>query len=175
MPTMAIISRQEALARGLNRYFTGKPCRWDHLAERHTSNSDCVHCNVERNAGLRPIKKAPILPRPRRVISSNDILSVVSCRYGFSVPTILSHSRDTPVVFVRHIAIYLIRDLRMMSYPAIGKKMGRDHTSILHAVRKIGAMVERDSAFAQHMAALKHEILSLLSAESVAQPEQATV
>jgi 5-methylcytosine-specific restriction endonuclease McrA len=39
-----IITRQEALARGLKRYFTGKPCRRSHIAERLTNGSACTEC-----------------------------------------------------------------------------------------------------------------------------------
>lgn len=42
-----VISRGDALANGLKRYFTGKPCRNGHLAERHTSNRLCFMCNRE--------------------------------------------------------------------------------------------------------------------------------
>ena len=39
-----VISRAEALSRGLPRYFTGEPCRAGHVAERHTSSANCVEC-----------------------------------------------------------------------------------------------------------------------------------
>jgi len=44
-----IISREEAKARGLTRYFTGKQCRHRHVAERFTSNGACLICLHVRN------------------------------------------------------------------------------------------------------------------------------
>jgi hypothetical protein len=41
---MQIISRAEAKAKGLKRYFTGKPCKHGHVAERQVSNATCVEC-----------------------------------------------------------------------------------------------------------------------------------
>lgn len=41
---MEIISRQEAISRGLKGYFTGKPCNHGHIAERIVSNSRCFEC-----------------------------------------------------------------------------------------------------------------------------------
>jgi 5-methylcytosine-specific restriction endonuclease McrA len=41
---MNIVTRTEALASGLSRYFTGKPCPKGHVAERHVSNWGCVEC-----------------------------------------------------------------------------------------------------------------------------------
>jgi len=50
---MKIISRKEAIALGLPRYFTGKPCVNGHISERVTKKCDCVACNNERNAEYR--------------------------------------------------------------------------------------------------------------------------
>jgi hypothetical protein len=44
-----IISREEALARGLRMYFTGKPCVQGHIAERYTKSHNCRECSRERN------------------------------------------------------------------------------------------------------------------------------
>jgi hypothetical protein len=41
---MQIISRAEAKAKGLKRYFTGKPCKHGHVAERVVFNATCVDC-----------------------------------------------------------------------------------------------------------------------------------
>lgn len=42
-----IISRAEAQARGLKRYFTGKCCKYGHLVERQASNGVCVSCRAD--------------------------------------------------------------------------------------------------------------------------------
>lgn len=39
-----IISRKEAKARGLKRYFTGEPCKHGHVAERNYSDKKCIEC-----------------------------------------------------------------------------------------------------------------------------------
>jgi hypothetical protein len=48
-----IISRGEARALGLKRYFTGKPCRHGHVAERGVNGGECVDCNRENNRKYR--------------------------------------------------------------------------------------------------------------------------
>lgn len=40
-----IVTRTEAKARGLKRYFTGKPCKHGHIAERTTESCTCSECN----------------------------------------------------------------------------------------------------------------------------------
>ncbi len=50
---MTPISREEATASGLARFFTGKPCRNGHIAERLVSNYDCLICLAERSRRRR--------------------------------------------------------------------------------------------------------------------------
>jgi len=45
---MEIVSKPEARARELKRYFTGRPCKNGHTAERYTSNSACVTCLADK-------------------------------------------------------------------------------------------------------------------------------
>jgi hypothetical protein len=41
------ITRTDAAAFGFKRFYTGKPCRWGHVAERYTSSGNCVECRCD--------------------------------------------------------------------------------------------------------------------------------
>ena len=41
---MQVIRRKDAIAQGLKRYFTGKPCKHQHIAERNASDGQCMEC-----------------------------------------------------------------------------------------------------------------------------------
>lgn len=41
---MEIVTRKEAIERGLKRYFTGKPCKYGHISEKVTSSATCCEC-----------------------------------------------------------------------------------------------------------------------------------
>ena len=43
------MNRKEAKSLGLTRYFTGLPCKYGHLSERHVANYECVECRKARN------------------------------------------------------------------------------------------------------------------------------
>jgi hypothetical protein len=58
---MEVISRKEAKALGLKRYFTGKPCKRPHITERLTSNKHCVDCERERERSERKTWEAMIM------------------------------------------------------------------------------------------------------------------
>lgn len=56
---MDIIERAEAKAKGLNTYFTGRPCRNGHLTYRYTLSGSCSECiNGDRHAPVDPTKPA---------------------------------------------------------------------------------------------------------------------
>lgn len=42
-----IVTRKQAIERGLLRYFTGEACKRGHVGERYTLNAACVECNAE--------------------------------------------------------------------------------------------------------------------------------
>ena len=74
---------------------------------------------------------------PRR-IKIEDILKVVSRHFGVSRGDILSQRRHRSVVWPRQIGMYLAKQLTARSLPEIGRRFGnRDHTTVLHAIRKI--------------------------------------
>lgn len=66
------------------------------------------------------------------------IVLAVAREYGISEVDIYSTRRERKVLRPRHLAMYLAKTLTLRSLPEIGRRMGgRDHTTVLHAVRKI--------------------------------------
>lgn len=65
---MNIISRQEAKAAGLPRYFNGKPCPHGHLSERRTRNCECVECmaTYARSEKYKEHRKALVVTPEQR-------------------------------------------------------------------------------------------------------------
>ena len=75
------------------------------------------------------------------VISIRRIQKTVAAFYNVSVLELRSHRRTMPVTFYRQIAMYLCKELTTHSLPAIGRQFGgRDHTTVLHAWRKVEPM-----------------------------------
>ncbi|MFA9563166.1 MAG: chromosomal replication initiator protein DnaA [Acidimicrobiales bacterium] len=74
-------------------------------------------------------------PRP---ITPKLILDETSAMFDFSVEEICGRSRRRPLVTARQIAMYVVRELTDLSYPAIAREFGgRDHTTVIHACEKI--------------------------------------
>jgi chromosomal replication initiator protein len=95
---------------------------------------------------------------PRRV-RIEDIQRVVARHYNVSKADLLSSRRTRTIVRPRQIAMYLAKVLTPRSLPEIGRRFGgRDHTTVLHAVRKIEEMIEGDRTLAEEIELLKRMI-----------------
>jgi chromosomal replication initiator protein len=95
---------------------------------------------------------------PKRV-KIEDIQKLVASRYNVSRSDILSERRTAAVVRPRQIAMYLSKVLTLRSLPEIGRRFGgRDHTTVLHAVRKIEALVNKDTALSEEVESLKRQL-----------------
>ena len=87
-----------------------------------------------------------IRPADPRRIRVEDILRVVSKHYGVSRADLLSSRRTANVVRPRQIAMYLAKTLTLRSLPEIGRRFGgRDHTTVIHAVRQIEKLRAQDA------------------------------
>jgi chromosomal replication initiator protein len=97
-----------------------------------------------------------VRPADPRRIRVEDILRIVAKHYGVSRADLLSSRRTANVVRPRQIAMYLAKTLTLRSLPEIGRRFGgRDHTTVLHAVRKIEGLVQGDKGLAEEIDSLK--------------------
>jgi chromosomal replication initiator protein len=79
-----------------------------------------------------------IRPQEPKRVKIEDIQRIVARQYNVSRADLLSSRRTANVVRPRQIAMYLAKELTQKSLPEIGELFGgRDHTTVLHAVRKI--------------------------------------
>src|SRR3981081_2719133 len=147
-PVLAYIAKSvthngRALEGALNRLLahsklTGQPVTMD-LAEREIRDL------------IRP-------QEPKRV-KIEDIQRIVARHYHVSRGDLLSSRRAPNVVRPRQVAMYLAKTLTLRSLSEIGRRFGgRDHTTVLHAVRKIEALVAKDVALSEEVESLKRQL-----------------
>jgi chromosomal replication initiator protein len=84
-------------------------------------------------------------------ITAATIMGQTASYFGLSIDDLCGTSRSRVLVTARQIAMYLCRELTELSLPKIGQQFGgRDHTTVMHAERKIRSlMAERRSIFNQ--------------------------
>ena len=92
---------------------------------------------------------------PRRV-RIDDILRTVTKHYGVNRGDLLSGRRNRSIVRPRQIGMYLAKLLTSRSLPEIGRRFGnRDHTTVLHAIRKIEQLMTDDNQLREEIELLK--------------------
>ena len=92
-----------------------------------------------------------ITERQPRPITPASILEAASELFGIEIDEIIGKSRRRPLVNARQVAMYVMREITDLSYPNIAREFGdRDHTTVIHAVDKIGnLMKERQQIYDQ--------------------------
>jgi len=87
----------------------------------------------------------------QRMVTTDDVKQQTASYFEITVEDLISQSRTHTFVTARQIAMYLCRELTDLSLPKIGQEFGgRDHTTVMHAYRKIkDLMRERRSVYNQ--------------------------
>jgi chromosomal replication initiator protein len=112
-----------------------------------------IHINVAREA-LRDL-----LSIQNRQISVENIQKTVADFYKIKVADMYSKKRPASIAHPRQVAMYLAKELTKKSLPEIGELFGgRDHTTVLHAVRKVSADRGKNTELNQQLHVLEQTL-----------------
>ena len=166
---MKILEARVAAARAVQPSFELSPAVLAFVARSIRSNGRDLEGAVNRLLAHATLTGAPLTVEaaeiairdlirahePKRV-KIEDIQKLVATHYSVSRADILSSRRTAVVVKPRQVAMFLAKTLTMRSLPEIGRRFGgRDHTTVLHAVRKIEALSQTDGALREEIDLLK--------------------
>ena len=100
-----------------------------------------------------------VLRTTQKNITVEEIIRKVADHYNLKVNDILSARRARAVARPRQIAMFLSKNLTSKSLPDIGRRFGgRDHTTVIHAIKKITELKETDAAIAEDVELLRRMI-----------------
>ena len=120
------------------------------LATAHFRRSDITLSFVKE-----PLKD--LISLQERLMPIEQIQKVVAEYYKIRVSDILSSKRDRKITMPRHIAMAMSKDLTSHSLPSIGDAFGgRDHTTVLHACKKINALKTSSSSISNDYQNILH-------------------
>jgi len=91
-------------------------------------------------------------------ISIPEIQRAVAKDYNIQLKYMMSHRHQAVIVRPRQVAMYLAKEMTTATLPMIGRKFGRDHTTIMHGVRKIGRLCAEDAVLCARVEAIKTSI-----------------
>jgi len=100
-----------------------------------------------------------ILVDKNREVTVEEIQKAVSTHYGVKVSDLKSAKRLRALVLPRQVAMYLSRQMTSYSYPEIGERFGgKDHSTIIHAIKKIEKNLKEDFQLRAAVSALKNAL-----------------
>ncbi|RLT06461.1 MAG: cell division protein ZapE [Planctomycetota bacterium] len=110
----------------------------------------------------RPLKRADIedfLQRelPNKSITPLKVSRAVAKDFGIALSALRSRRRSQALVLPRQCAMWLCRKLCHLSYPELGAFFDRQHSSVIHAVRKLETRIENEPALRQRIARLESD------------------
>jgi chromosomal replication initiator protein len=169
---LGILKSRVAAARVHHASFDVPDPVLDYLARSITHNGRDLEGAINRLLAHSKLNNQPVTlemaerevrdlirPQEPKRIKIEDIQRVVARQYNVSRSDLLSSRRTANVVRPRQVAMYLAKTLTLRSLPEIGRRFGgRDHTTVLHAVRKIEALVAKDTALSEEVESLKRQL-----------------
>jgi chromosomal replication initiator protein len=97
--------------------------------------------------------------RANQQITANDVMQAVCTHFGLEEKEILGRGRARAVSFPRQVAMYLMRKDADISLEEIGQTLRRDHTTVLHGIRKIEAEMARDATLRNDVMSIRERLL----------------
>ena len=100
-----------------------------------------------------------ILVEKNRELSVEEIQKTVAAHFNIKVSDLKSPKRLKALVLPRQIAMYISRQLTSASYPDLGERFGgKDHSTIIHAIKKIERQLETDMQLRSTIATLRNAL-----------------
>ena len=113
--------------------------------------------NVENSKELL----SDFLSKQEKTISIDDIQKNVTSYFNLELSDMRSSRRSINIARPRQLAMFLCKSLTSFSYPEIGRAFGgKDHTTVIHAVKKIEALINEDQRLKKQISELKESIFS---------------
>lgn len=94
----------------------------------------------------------------QKEVSISEIQKQTADYFNINLSDLKSVRRDRKIARPRQIAMYLAKTMTTKSLPDIGLGFGRDHTTVMHAVKTIEAQIKKDSELSDHIMRLKQRI-----------------
>ncbi len=88
-------------------------------------------------------------------LEMNDILKAVAQHFSLSVETLKGSGRAREIALPRQVAMFLVREMTSHSLPEIGQFFGRDHTTVMHAIQKIGDQLKQSTELQQALGEIR--------------------
>jgi chromosomal replication initiator protein len=101
-----------------------------------------------------------LLPQTDREIPAEVILTTTASYFGLTRADLVGKSRSRPLTTARHVAMYLTRECTGLSLLKIGELFDRDHTTVMHGLKKVEALMKERGSIYRKVQDLSRQVRS---------------
>ena len=157
--TMGFVDVPREVVEFLARRITSNIRELEMALNRVTAHATLVGREIDLEMAQEVLRD--VLRASERRITIEEIQRRVAEHYNIKLSEMSSERRARAVARPRQVAMFLSKQLTSRSLPEIGRKFGgRDHTTVMHAVRKIEELRQSDAAIAEDVELLKRTLES---------------
>ena len=140
-------------------YSTGSVRELEGIVMGILTRSIALNCPITMQLA-RDVMKHTVKPRTQKVINFDMIVEATAEFYKLNPDVIFSKSRVRDVADARQIIMYLSQKLTSLSSSAIGHKLNRSHTTVLHGIKQVEDRVNFTKDLAEPVAAIEADLKS---------------
>lgn len=114
---------------------------------------------LTKEFALETLNKLPATKRQTQPLNPQKVISYVSDFFNQPTQAVLGTSRIKTLTLPRHIAMYILKEDLHLNYKVIGQTFsGRDHTSVLHAIKKVNQLIKTDRQIKQDLTQIRADL-----------------
>ncbi len=168
---LGILQQKSDDLRARNRYLAISDGVLQFLARRITGNVRILEGALNRlNAEAAYLEREITLPLAQELLSDilresekrveiDEVIRTVSEYFGIRASDLTGPKRTQNIARSRQVAVYLVKSLTVKSLSEIGRRFGnRDHSTVLHSVRRVEKMMAEDNRFANDIEMLRRKL-----------------
>jgi len=111
---------------------------------------------------IKSILGESIVNGRQKTITPRELIKRISDYYDITTEQLLGQKRNKELVYPRQVSAYLLREELSLSFPKIGKELGgKDHTTIMHACKKIANELQNNNVVQHEINNIKDKLYSI--------------
>lgn len=116
--------------------------------------ADMNHCSTSEVINMM----APVIPTNRHHVSSRQLIDKVAKYYNLSSKDLLGKSRTKDIKNARQVAMFLMNEELGLSTTKIGDELSKDHTTIMHGIKKVKTSLQSDFSLREQISELRSKL-----------------
>lgn len=122
---------------------------------RLIARASFIHCPIDLDFVQSELSS---ILKLNKVLNADDIQRAVCSHFHLRPSDLMSKDRHKTTIFARHVAMYFCKQKLAVSFPEVGRVFGKDHSTVINAVRKVEQLREQDPQVRAQLEAIEKKL-----------------